>query len=165
MDPSSILNQVKIDYFLIPGTAVQDLKMIAFCRSPYYRHPIGCPNWDHKDGCPPHTKPFLSAYQPAVYIAIARLDFGKYLKLKEKIHPGWTAKALKNPRHWQGHLRSALKSLLTPDRIPAVYEVVTNAEAMGINLFETCANAGFVLERDPKNFVCHLNLLAKPNHS
>ena len=161
MDKNSILHHVNIDYFLIPAIVVQDLKMIAFCRAPYYKHPLGCPNWDHKDNCPPHTKPFLSAYQPAVYIAIARLDFGKYLKLKEKIHPGWTAKALKNPRHWQGHLRSALKSLLTPDRIPAVYEVVTNAEAMGINLFETCANAGFVLERDPANFVCHINLLAK----
>ena len=162
MDKNSILHQINIDFFILSATVVQDLKMIALCRSPYYKHPIGCPNWDHKDGCPPHTKSFLSVYEPTVYIAIARLDFGKYLKLKEKIHPGWTEKALKNPRHWQGHLRAALRNFLTPDKIHTGFEIVKNAEAMGINLFETCANAGFVLERDPKNYVCHLNLLAKP---
>ena len=164
MDSSSILHQVNIDFFLLPATAVQDLKVIALCRSPYYKHPVGCSNWDRKAGCPPHTKPFLSLYEPAVYIAIARLDFGQYLELKEKIHPNWTERALKNPRHWQGHLRAAFRNFLTPDKIPTNYQMVNNAEAMGINLFETCANAGFLLERDPKNFVCHINLLAKPNH-
>ncbi len=161
MDTNSILHRINIDFFLFPTTVVQDLKVIALCRSPYYKHPVGCPNWARKDGCPPRTKPFLSVYQSTVYAAIARLDFGKYLELKAKLHPGWTDKALKNPRHWQGHLRAALKNYLTPDRIPGGFEIVKNAEAMGINLFETCANAGFVLERDPKAFVCHVNLLAR----
>jgi len=164
MDKDSVLHLVNIDFFLLPATVVQDLKMIALCRSPYYKHPIGCPNWDHKDGCPPHTKRFLSVYEPTVYIAIARLDFGQYLELKEKIHPNWTERALKNPRHWQGHLRAALKNFLTAEKIPSGFKIVKNAEAMGINLFETCANAGFTLERDPTDFVCHVNLLARPNH-
>lgn len=163
MDEVSILHHVDIDYFLIPAVVVQDLKMIALCRSPYYRHPLGCPNWNQKEGCPPHTKRFLSVYEPAVYVAIARLDFGTYLKLKAKVHSAWTEKALKNPRHWQGHLRAAIRNFLTPDKIPMGFEIVKNAEAMGINLFETCANAGFILERDPQNFVCHINLLAKAN--
>ncbi|EKD53368.1 MAG: hypothetical protein ACD_61C00056G0007 [uncultured bacterium] len=164
MDKNSILNSVKKDFFLFPATVVQDLKMIYFCQSPYERHPIGCPNWDHKPGCPPHTKPFLSLYDAEVYVAIARMDYGTYLSLKKELHPDWTERALRNPRHWQGHLRSEIKKYLTPEKIPAGYQIVTNAEAMGINLFETCANAGFVLERDPQNFVCHVNLLVKPNH-
>lgn len=162
MDEDSILHHVDIDYFLFPAVVVQDLKVIALCRSPYYKHPHGCPNWDRKDGCPPRTKPFLSKYYPDVYIAITRMDFAEYLRLKKDLHPDWTEKALRNPRHWQGYMRASLKHFLTPSRIPVGYQIVTNAEAMGINLFETCAKTGFVLERDPQNFVCHINLLVRP---
>ncbi len=161
MDSSSILHQVNIDFFILSATVVQDLKMIALCRSPYYKHPIGCPNWDHKEGCPPHTKPFLSVFEPDVYVSIARLDFGTYLRLKAEIHPSWTDKALRNPRHWQGHLRAAHRKHFTPGKIPPGYEKVINAEAMGVNLFETCAAAGFFLERNLTNFVCEVSVLAK----
>jgi len=166
MDSSSILHRVKKEFFFFTGTVVQDLSVISFCRFPYdKRHPVGCPNWNHKKGCPPHTKPFLSVYHPLVKIVIARLDFSEYLRLKREIHPDWTDKALRNPRHWQGHLRASLKIFLSTQSIPQGYRIVNNAEAMGINLFETCANAGFVLERSPQNYVCQVNLLAKPNHS
>ncbi len=162
MDKNSILHQVKIDHFLFPATAVQDLKVISLCRSPYEKHPQGCPNWNCKLGCPPHTKPFLSLYHPKVFVALSRLDFCQYLKLKKVQHPGWTDKALKNSRHWQGHLRAALKNFLMLTKIPSGFQIVTNSEAMGINLFQTCQNEGFILERTPTNYVCHVNLLAKP---
>lgn len=164
MDTNSILHRVNIDYFQIPAVAVQDLKMIALCRSPYYKHPHGCPNWAYKEGCPPHTKPFLSIYEPAVFVAIARLDFGTYLKLKAERHPTWTVRALKNPRHWQQHLRAAHNRYFTLEKIPQGYERVKNAEAMGVNLFETCARGGFILERNPTHFVCEVSVLARPNH-
>ena len=162
MDENSILHRVKIDYFLLPVIVVQDLKMIALCRLPYPNHFQGCPNWAHKDGCPPHTKPFLALFEPSVYLAIARLDFAEYLRLKKNLHPNWTERALRNPRHWQGHLRAALKNFLSQNEIPPGYQIITNAEAMGINLFETCINAGFSLERDPQKYVCHINLLVHP---
>jgi len=162
MDNNSILHQVDISHFLFPGVALQEPHVIAECRSPYYKHPLGCPNWGHKNNCPPHTHLFLDLYLPKIFIAIARLDFAHYLQLKKVQHPDWSDRALKNPRHWQGHLRASLKNFLSLSKIPAGHILITSPEAMGINVFETCANVGFDLERNPENYVCQVNFIAKP---
>ena len=162
MEEDSILHHVNIQFFFFSAVAIQDLKMIAFCRTPYPKHPRGCPNWNYKEGCPPQTKPFLNLYLPGVRVVIAQMDFGRYLTLKKQRHPDWTERALRNPLHWQGHLRAKLNMYVSSLEIPPGFEIVDNPEAMGINIFETCHRADFVLERNPTLFVCKIKFLAKP---
>lgn len=161
MDNNSILHQISISHFIFQAIAVQDPHVIAECRSPYYKYPLGCPNWNHKNNCPPHTRLFLDIYLPEIYIGIATLDFSRYLQLRKLQHPNWSNRALKNPRHWQGHLRASLKIFLSTNIFPIGYVQINSPEAMGINVFQTCSNAGFELERNPQNFVSQVCFFAR----
>ena len=146
-----------------PVEVVCDPHIKAHCLDPYYNHPKGCPNWNYKKGCPPHIPYFPDIYKKEVYIAAVRFNFAEYLSQKKKVHPDWTERALRNPRHWQGHIRSELHHFLEkelPNRPDILGDVIFNPEALGVNLFETCAKARIVLEQTPTNFVYNIALIA-----
>ena len=139
--------------------AVYDPKIISFCKAPYYKHPKGCPNWGKRDDCPPNAGHFISIFKPTVSVVISRLDFIEYIDERRLLHPDWTERALRNPRHWQGQLRADLKRFVGEIKREGQVPVF-NPEAMGVNLFETCENAGYILEKYPVSFVCMIALLA-----
>lgn len=66
-------------------------------------------------------------------------------------------RALRNSRHWQGHLRSELRRFVLDELAGSYGEVIFNPEAMGVNLTATCAEVGLQLEWPPEkandNFV------------
>lgn len=151
--------------FLGPVSVVCDKRMRAHCLDPYYKHPNGCPNWNYKEGCPPHVKYFPDIYLPEVFVATIRFNFAEYLSGRKETHPDWSDKALRNPRHWQGHVRSELHHFLAEEllhRPEMTGDVIFNPEAMGVNVFETCANAGLQLEHTPTNYVYNVALIATP---
>ena len=150
--------------FLGPVEAVCDPRMKAHCLDPYYKHPKGCPNWNYKEGCPPHVPYFPKVYSKDIYIATVRFNFADYLASRKLAHPDWTEKALKNPRHWQGHVRSELRSFLfdyLSDHPNIDGEIIFNPEALGINVFATCEKAGIILEHTPEHFVYNVAIIAK----
>lgn len=128
-------------------------KEIDHCHDPYPKHPNGCPNWGKKEGCPPDIRYFPRVYDTAVHIAAIRFNFAEYLQLRRKAHSDWAERALRNPLYWQGHVRHELNQFLY-EYLSVHPEItggiVTNPEAMGVNLFETCASAGIILEHTPK---------------
>lgn len=149
--------------FTGPVEAVCDPKMIAHCRDKYPRHPKGCPNWGEKIGCPPKVRFFPNVYSKEVYIAAVKFNFADYLSLRRRDHPNWTDRALRNPLYWQGHVNSELEQLMfkhlsTHPEITG--EIVLSPEAMGVNLFETCAKAGIYLEKTPTHFAYKVALIA-----
>ncbi len=153
-------------FFSGPVEVVCDPRIKAHCLDPYPAHPKGCPNWNYKEGCPPHIPYFPDVYSQEVYIAAVRFNFAEYLAQKREKHPDWTDRALRNPRHWQGHTRSELHHFLEeelPNRQDILGEVIFNPEAMGVNLFATCRKAGIILEQTPTFFVYNIALIASPN--
>ena len=136
-----------------------------WCRLPYPKHPNGCPNFGVREDCPPNQPYFLDIYQPTVKIASVRFDFEEYITWRRKIHPGWTEKALRNPRHFQKHLDANLKSeiekLSKNSEVGSLIPVYT-AEAMGVNVHMTCRRAGIELEWPPRNIMYRISLLALP---
>jgi len=149
-----------------PVEAVCDPRIKAHCLDPYQDHPKGCPNWNYKSGCPPHVPYFPDVYSTTVHIAAVRFNFGDYLENKKAIHPDWTERALRNPRHWQNHLRSELHRFLEeelPKRQEITGDVLFNPEAMGVNLFATCQKVGIELEHTPTHYVYNIALIARPN--
>jgi len=157
----NLINREKIFTGLV--TAVCDRRLIAQCRAPYYKHPEGCPNWAHKNGCPPNIPYFPNIYSDQVYIAAVRFDFESFLSSRREVHPDWTERALRNPRHWQGHVRSELRHFLFDELTKNELldgEILFNPEAMGVNVFATCENAGIILEKYPERFVYSVALIA-----
>lgn len=147
-----------------PVTAVYEKNMRKLCLFPYHNHPRGCPNYGKHDDCPPKVCMFPRIFfEKEVYIAAVSLDFEKYLTEKRFLHPTWTERALRNSRHWQGHVRAILKKFATGKKqeLPQGYELISNPEAMGINLTRTCAQAGIFLEWPPEKTVYKIILFAK----
>jgi predicted metal-binding protein len=164
MSPEKLISQIERErIFAGPVEAVCDPTMTAHCLDKYPNHSKGCPNWDQKEGCPPNIRYFPNVYSTNVYIAAVRFNFAEYLTYRRESHPDWTDRALKNPLYWQGHVRHELNELLfdyLSDHPEIDGEIVFNPEAMGVNLFETCAKAGIHLEKTPTNFVYKVALVA-----
>ena len=134
---------------------------VRWCNLPYPKHPNGCPNFGVREDCPPNIEYFLDVYKPEVRIAALSFDFGEYLNLRHEIHPDWTERALRNPRHFQGHLKAALKNFVVNFNVPG-YVSEFSPEAMGVNLHLTCKKAGIELEWPPTNRMYRIALLAQP---
>lgn len=135
-----------------------------WCTLPYSRHEDGCPNFGVRPDCPPKAPYFLDVYEPEVYVACLDFDFRSYLNQRRLIHADWSEKALRNPRHWQNHLRSELRQ-----KVAELYEAGLeglvpeyNGEAMGVNIHMTCQNTGINLEWPPRERMYRIALLAKP---
>lgn len=147
-----------------PTTAVCHPGIQRLCLRPYFNHPGGCPNYGKKAGCPPGAPFFSNIFKEEVYVAAVIFDFKNYLNLRRKRHPAWTERALRNPRHWQGHLRSTLKQFITQTLSSSNHyghTVIFNPEAMGVNVTQTCENAGLKLEWPPDEAVCEIALIGQ----
>ena len=146
------------------GVACQPKGFNRWCTLPYPSHKHGCPNFGKSEGCPPLAPYFLDVYKPEVFVAFMRFDFGQYLEKKRHLHPDWTLRALVNPRHFQGHLDSKLRSFVDSELIKPDFEnfyAVHNTEAMGVNMHLTVRKAGVELEWPPRKNMYRVTLLAQ----
>jgi len=161
LDIKSIAREV---FFRGPVVVVYQPRIIRpLCAAVFYKHSKGCPNLGIKEGCPPKASLFTDVFEPEVYVVAVKFDLAGYVAKKRLEHGGWTQRALENPRHWQGHVRSILKNACEERcRGYPGYVSVTNAEAMGVNLTDTCRNVGIILEWPPGKVVYQVSLLAKP---
>lgn len=132
-----------------------------WCRLPYPDHPLGCPNFNKRRDCPPKSEYFLDVFKPEVKIAYLNFDFEEYLNWRKGIHPNWTERALRNPRHFQRHLDAVLRKNIKGSKISETFIPVYNAEAMGVNIHKTCSVVGINLQWPPKDRMYRIALLAK----
>ena len=147
--------------FLGPVKAICDPQMPNLCCKPYPGHKKGCPNFNKKAGCPPNVIYFPDYYEENVHIITVRFDFDAYLSMMRERHPTWTDKALRNVLYWQGHIRKELRDFAANTNIPLGYQVIKTPEAMGVNLTETCKQAGIELEWPPMKNTYAIVLVAK----
>ena len=146
-----------------PTKAVCHPGIQRLCLYPYFNHPGGCPNYGVRADCPPQAAYFLQIFEDSVRVAAVVFNFGDYLNQKRIEHPEWTERALRNPRHWQGHLRSELKSFVSGVDFQENEEIVFNPEGMGINVTQTCKNVGLKLKLEwpPQKIVCQIALIGQ----
>lgn len=150
--------------FLGPIEVVCHPAIRKLCFRPYHNHRWGCPNYGKRADCPPAAPFFLEAFKGKVYIVVAVFHFDQYLNLKRKQHPEWTERALRNPRHWQGHLKSKLLKFLSEILLNGNGygdTIIFYPEAMGVNVTRTCQHAGLNLEWPPQKIVCQVALIGQ----
>jgi hypothetical protein len=91
----------------------------------------------------------------------AEYDIAYHRERQRERHPGWSERALVNPRHWQGTVRKFLR-----EKAQQLLEIAagcqprlrdsqgffytTCPEAMGVNVTATMKNVGVRLEWPPK---------------
>jgi hypothetical protein len=141
---TKVLGPVSIVYY----EAVQN-----YCTDPYPGHKDGCPNFDHRKGCPPHAKYFPDVFCPdGCYLAVMDILFCEYLSLFKKQHPTWTDRQLRNPLYWQNYFRTRFKAW-AESQVPDGYKCIFVPEAMGVDVDTTCKDAGITLEWPPDTHV------------
>jgi hypothetical protein len=142
--------------------AVKPRGFNSWCRLPYPKHPKGCPNFGMREDCPPNQPYFLDVYKPLIKVASLKFDLESYLNWRRGNHPGWTDRALRNPRHFQNHLDANLEREIEKLGEDGGFVPVYTAEAMGANMHMTCLRAGIRLEWPPAKVMYRIAILAQP---
>ena len=129
---------------------VFDQRVRGMCRLAYPNHPKGCPNFKHKNGCPPDCPPF--SLDPPWFAIVNEFDFAVHVERMRGLHPVWSKRQLECCLYWQPRARKDLsveiKRFLQEhpgliiDRCP---------EAGGVNVTDTLKRVGIVLEWPPVN--------------
>lgn len=150
---------------------VIDYSVRGLCVKVYPGHKKGCPNLNHKDGCPPNAGYFDKVYDISkpVYAIINVFDFKSHVDKMRELHPDWSQRQLDCCLYWQPKARKQLfegiKKFLThndKERFKQGYRVEKCPEAMGVEITKTLAKAGIALEWPPVNVVYQVALAGIP---
>lgn len=140
---------------------VVDAKVRGLCPRPYPLHPKGCPNFNHKDGCPPQAPMIgevLNLSKP-VWAIWNGFNFAGHVAKMREAHPDWSERQLACCLYWQPKARGMLRAEIRrfweqvgDSQIGDldVARTVTCPEACGVNLTATMMSIGTVLEWPPK---------------
>lgn len=146
---------------IIKVDPVIDTSVRGLCVKQYPGHPRGCPNFNHKEGCPPQAKLFADVFnlKYPVYAIVNVFEFGKHCTRMKLIHPEWSKRQVECCLYWQPTARKQLETEiqnfksakgLRVDGSPR-YVVTRCPEAMGVDITKTLHNAGIDLEWPPVN--------------
>ena len=134
-----------------------------WCKIPYPRHPKGCPNYGHKEVCPP-TAPiifdFIDTKLPMRLVAV-EFDLAAHIRRMLIRHPRWTEPQTRNVLYWQGSVNKRLRISCERYKIPGTV-VTLCPEAMGVNVLQTAKNLGIPIESRPKFKVFKIALMGWP---
>jgi hypothetical protein len=117
-----------------------------WCCHPYEGHPHGCPNF--KNGCTLKKRPDFNDMKDLYnwYAVVETFDLKAHMERMKAKHTHWTERQCRNPLYWQGTVRANLRNNCITMKGDIVLDI---PEACGINVFETMALVGVVLERKP----------------
>jgi len=122
------------------------------CRLAYPGHLHGCPNFGKKEGCPPEAK-YLEVLMnlSSMYVIWNVFPFGEHVQRMRLKHPKWSERQVRCCLYWQGTARKQLRERVNDFLSEhSGMGVVWCPEASGLNVTETMAKIGGVLEWPPE---------------
>lgn len=127
----------------------------AMCARPYPNHPRGCPNFNHKSGCPPSTPSWFEKFALCKFFAIINaFDLAAHVERMRSVHPDWSQRQLECCLYWQSGARKQLaRGIRAFESVHPDYTVDTCPEAGGVNVTETLRIVGVELEWPPTKIV------------
>lgn len=154
------------------------------CAKPYPGHPKGCPNFNHKYGCPPGAQLFDNVFDISkpVFAIYNQFDLKSHIERMREANPEWSKAQLSCCLYWQNTARKQLSKevlkFIYHDELygrchvaMAPYKgiigdlknwthriIQSPPEAMGVNITETMKNAGIILEWPPETVTYQIAL-------
>jgi hypothetical protein len=142
-------------------TPVIDHSVRCLCGKVYPGHKNGCPNFNHKQGCPPKAPYFEEVYDMSkpVYAIVNVFDFKAHTDKMRSLYPNWSDRQVECCLYWQPKARKQLlvgiRDFLRMGLIG--YEVTICPEAMGVEITKTLSGV-IDLEWPPKTITCQVAL-------
>jgi hypothetical protein len=91
---------IKIDSEIVP----YDYLMIALCKTSYYNHSKGCPNYNKKEGCPPQQLiSDVLDFNRELYVVFTKFPVGEFAERMRRTHKEW--KEFTYPDNPQGAIK------------------------------------------------------------
>jgi hypothetical protein len=119
------------------------------CCRPYPLHPKGCPNFNHKDGCPP-KRPIFDLKGP-YFAIINEFDMARHVERMKALHPEWSDRQLRCCLYWQAGARKKRDEEVKAFTFQKPeYKCDPCPEAAGVNVTETLKKVGIELEWPPE---------------
>lgn len=131
------------------------------CQRPYYNHPNGCPNYTKRDTCPPRCPFWSDVFHLATpsYAIWNVFNLAEHIEKMRQKHPLWSKRQLYCCLWWQPKARKQLKIEIAEfQKVHPQYTVVTNPEAMGINITATMKRIGINLPWPPVDIAYQIAL-------
>jgi predicted metal-binding protein len=144
---------------------VIDPSVRGLCTKPYEGHPRGCPNFKHKEGCPPRVPLFFNYFDrdKSVWAIFRVFDLEVHVQRMKRTHPSWSDRQARCCLYWQGGvlklLRKQVNSLLDENWS---LEVTYCPEAMGVDVTATMKQVGIELEWPPRRLVMKIAMIGTP---
>jgi len=131
---------------------------------PYPSHPRGCPNYNHKYGCPPKARLIEEAIDlgRTTYLVIVKFDLAKHINEMLMRHPHWSNRQARCVLYWQGGVNKELKFRTCEAKweLEGFNDIFMCPEAMGINIIKTVRDLGIPIKARPVDTVFKVALLA-----
>lgn len=153
---------------MIQVTPVIDYTVRGLCARPYPLHPKGCPNVGKSERCPPIAPFFDRVFDISspVYAVVTEFDLAAHVTRMQMKHPTWSDRQLRCVLYWQAGARKRLTNAVIAalKRYPGwyKYQATLCPEGMGVNVTETLAGVGIILEWPPEHIARQVALLGKP---
>lgn len=132
---------------------VVDLSVRMLCLKKYPGHRRGCPNYEHKTGCPPYAPTIsqLLNLQLPVWAIWNVFDFAGHCHRMKAKHPRWSKRQIECCLYWQPKARKELKEKIEQFEAsqPGKQYIVMNPEGAGVNVTETMKSIGIELQWPP----------------
>lgn len=150
---------VQINPVINPG-------IMKLCTVPYPGHKKGCPNFNKRKGCPPHTPLFneIINTEYLMYVIYNIFAFGEHVERMQIKHPDWSKRQLECCLYWQGTARKQLKGEIKrfTDLFGLDHTILTVPEAYGVNVTKTMKTIGVDLEWPPVKHTYQIAMAGQP---
>lgn len=132
-----------------------------WCTLPYLGHPRGCPNYPK---CIESRPPFNEFEGFDWFAVVIKFDLKDHAERMKKKHPKWSERQCRNLLYWQPAVMKALRIRAEQFAFPIFGDVILDLpEANGVQVFDTMAKHGLILERHKPDTIHKVMLVGKPN--
>lgn len=152
---------IKLPHYIIKvKKLVHTPKTKTWCSLPYPNHPKGCPKNVEECNNGKYITDVINLNK-SIYFVYSEFNLFKHmLKMKER-HPHWTKRQCKNVLYWQSTSRKQLKErTIKAIQLTNTTYLTYCPESLGVNVYTTARNSGFILEPIKSLKICrHISLI------
>lgn len=147
----------------VTNKLIIDYKSREWCKIPYPLHPNGCPNYNHKETCPPKVELMENwcNLSRGMYFVVVSFNLQVHVNKMLSLYPNWSDRQARCVLYWQPKVK---KQLEDETKLFCAFKNVKYTycpEAMGVNVIKTLKRLNFPISTHPREIVYKVSLVVE----